>query len=287
MGLFDGCLLVSDYDNTLRYTAPALRAGREPPPVSPRNIEAIRRWIAGGGRFALATGRALAAIENRVGGIPMNAPAVVDNGGAIYDFAAKRYVVQKFLPAGAAEHIAAVMDAFPSLSLELYHEDDLVQVMRPREWNRSHALLTGLAQTEIDSLDAAAPPLAKALFVGEPADLGRVGGFLAARGWAENYELIFSDRELLEMTARGANKGTMVRELQRLTGCGMLCCAGDHLNDLPMLAAADLAFCPANAEPEVLGSGAAVVCHCLDGAIADAVDRIEQRITEGKSCTTS
>ena len=78
--------------------------------------------------------------------------------------------VKNFLPERALWHIAALMDAFPTVSLELYHEDDLVQVMRPRAWNDQHAKLTGLGYEVIEAVTAetAPPPFAKALFGGPP-----------------------------------------------------------------------------------------------------------------------
>ena len=180
MGKFDGMLLVSDYDNTLRYTEGALRGSGEVPPVNPRNWEAIRHWMAEGGVFAMATGRALAAFRRQAEEIPTNAPCIVDNGGAIYDLAAEKYLVKRFLADSSLERIALVMDAFPEVSLELYHEGPLVQVMHPSEWNEKHALLTGLDFQVVDRLEAGsvALPLAKALFVADRGALDRVLAFM-------------------------------------------------------------------------------------------------------------
>ena len=85
MGKFDNKLLLSDYDNTLHFTEAALREGESLPPISPRNLEAIRYWMDQGGRFAVATGRALAAFRRQAESIPLNAPSIVDNGAAIHD----------------------------------------------------------------------------------------------------------------------------------------------------------------------------------------------------------
>lgn len=276
MGKCSGMLLLSDYDNTFCYTEKALSGSGEAAPVNPRNLEAVRYWMAEGGRFAVATGRALAAFRRQAAGVPMNAPAIVDNGGAIYDFAQERYLVKNFLPERALWHIAALMDAFPTVSLELYHEDDLVQVMRPRAWNDQHAKLTGLGYEVIEAVTAetAPPPFAKALFVGEKADLTALRDFIRAQSWSGDYETIFSSDLLLELTARGADKGTMALKLKELCGCEKLFCVGDHANDLPMLLAADRGFAPANAIEEVRSSGVQVVCHCLDGAIADVVEAV-------------
>lgn len=277
MGKFDKMLLVSDYDNTLRFTETSLRSGGEAPPVHPENLRAIRYWMEQGGVFAMATGRSLAAFRVPARDIPMNAPSIVDNGAAIYDLRTEQYLVKSFLPDVCLEHLRAAVDAFPALSLELYHRDDLVQVVHQTAWNVQHAKLTRLNYQVI-----AAPepelvplPLVKALFVADMDILLQLRRFMEERGWAAQYELIFSSDHLLEMTARGADKGQMALKLKALCGCEKLYCAGDHANDLPMLRAADRAFVPLNAIPEVLSSGATVVCHCLDGAIAGVVGILE------------
>ena len=169
-------------------------------------------------------------------------------------------------------------ERFPSVAVELYPDDDFVLVYRPTAWNQRHAKLTGARYEEAAALEAEAlpRPLVKALFVGETAELEALRAAMAAEGLAEHYELIFSSGELLELTAKGANKGEMALRLKEALGCRTLLCAGDHLNDLPMLSAADRAFCPANAVPEVLSSGAEVVCHCLEGAIGEIIERVEK-----------
>ena len=273
MGKFDKMLLISDYDNTFRYTEVSLRSGGEMPPIHPGNLEAVRYWMEQGGTFAMATGRSLAAFRVPAESIPMNAPAIVDNGAAIYDLQAEKYLVKSFLPDASLEHLRAVTLEFPELSLELYHEEDLIQVVHQTPWNEQHAKLTKLNYQVIASVEPQLVPLplVKALFVGNMDLLLCLCRFMEANGWAAQYELIFSSDHLLEMTAKGADKGQMALKLKELCGCGRLFCAGDHANDLPMLRVADQAFVPANAIPEVLVSGATVVCHCLEGAIAEAV----------------
>ena len=92
MGKFDGVLLASDFDNTLLNTETARRTGAEVPEVSRRNWEALEYFMAGGGRFAIATGRALAAFIKFADQVPMNAPGIVCNGAALYDFQKGEYL---------------------------------------------------------------------------------------------------------------------------------------------------------------------------------------------------
>ncbi len=280
MGKFDSLLFLSDYDNTLQFTGVLASGAKSPPPIHPRNLEAIRYWMREGGRFAVATGRALGAFLQQAKLVPMNAPGIVDNGGAIYDFSTERYVVKTVLPEGSVERLAHIAGRFPRLSLEIYHGSRLVQALRPVDWIYAHSKLTGLELQVIDrvSEETVSPPLAKALFVGDKADLAAARTLMLEEGWGREYELIYSADNLLEMTVAGANKGEMAKRLKDICGCNRLYCAGDQANDLPMLQAADRAFVPSNSIPEVLSSGATVVGHCVDGAVADMIEILDRKI---------
>ena len=280
MGKFAGMLLVSDYDNTFQYTEAALSGGGADavPPPSARNIAAVNRWIAGGGLFAIATGRALGAVCRQIGPLPINAPIIVDNGGSMYDLAEKRYVLRTLLPECALEDLAGVEAAFPGTSMELYLSDERIHALHPTERNIQHCKLTGMPFAAINKLNTETIPvsLSKALFMAEMPQLLKLRAYMTAHGWEDRYEMIFSSDHLMELTAKGADKGAMARRLKRLTGSRTLICVGDHANDLPMLQSADRAFAPANAIETVRAApGVTVVCHCLNGAVADVVESLE------------
>lgn len=280
MGSFDGILLISDYDNTLRDTGASLKTGMEPPPVPERNVEAVRRFIREGGSFAVATGRSLAAFHTHAETIPTNVPSIVDNGASIYDFARREYLMETKLTHRAVGRISEVLDEFPDISTEIYIPGDKVLTVRPTDWTELHSKLTGAEYTILDHLtpDMVREPIFKALFVGEHSRLEAVRAYMEERGWNRDWELVYSRENLLEMTAPGANKGRAGRQLQRLCGCHTLVAIGDGTNDISMLLEADRAFCPANAEPEVLAAGIPVVCHCQDGAVGDAIERLEREL---------
>ncbi len=98
MGKFSGVLIASDYDNTMVYTEGALKSGGPLPSVSQENREAVEYFMAEGGTFSVATGRALPSFSRVREGVPMNGPTVLFNGAAIYDFAQQRYLYTAFLP---------------------------------------------------------------------------------------------------------------------------------------------------------------------------------------------
>ena len=114
MGKFDGVLLASDFDNTILNTEIPRRTGCPIPPISRRNTDALRYFMANGGRFAVATGRALPAFRLFADQIPMNAPAVVCNGGALYDFQTESYLDIMELPEEIRGQGQAVLDRFPT-----------------------------------------------------------------------------------------------------------------------------------------------------------------------------
>ncbi len=279
MGKFTGVLLASDFDNTLLYTEDALRSGTPVPPLPERNREALEYFMAQGGRFAIATGRALAAFIRYADMVPMNAPGVVCNGAAIYDFEKGEYLETAMLDASARERGQAVLDRFPGVAVEAYHIDNIIHTVHPNDICRQHEHITQAALTEVPSLLDVPLPLGKLLFEAEHEVLEDVLAYITGQGWAEDYELIFSISHLLEMTTRGANKGGMVRRLAARLGISMehVYCAGDESNDLSMLRAAAQGFAPANASAAVRESGAAIVCHAREGAVADVIEVLDRK----------
>ena len=279
MGRFDGVLLVSDFDNTLICTEDALRSDEPVPPLSRENREALEWFMAEGGRFAIATGLALAALVKYVDQVPMNAPGVVCNGAALYDFARGEYLEMAMLDGDVRERGQAVLEKFPSAAVEAYHIDNVIHAVHPNAITRQHEHLTKVAVEEKPSLPEVPLPLGKLLFEADHAVLEDIKAFLTEQGWSGDYELIFSGKSLLEMTARGANKGGMVRRLAARLGISMehVYCVGDEANDIPMLTAAAEGFAPANCAPLVRDSGATIVADARESALADVIRRLGEK----------
>ena len=279
MGRFDGVLLASDFDNTLIYTEDALRSDEPVPPLSRAHREALEWVMAEGGRFAIATGRALAALVKYVDQVPMNAPGVVCNGAALYDFARGEYLEMAMLDGDVRERGQAVLEKFPSAAVEAYHIDNVIHAVHPNAITRQHEHLTKVAVEERPSLPEVPLPLGKLLFEDDHAVLEEIKSFLTEQGWSGDYELIFSGQNLLELTARGANKGGMVRRLAARLGISPehVYCVGDEANDIPMLTAAAEGFAPANSVSLVRDCGATIVADARESALADVVRRLAEK----------
>jgi Cof subfamily protein (haloacid dehalogenase superfamily) len=273
MGKFTGVLLASDFDNTLIHTEPALRTAEPIPPLSEGNRKALEYFMAEGGRFAVATGRALAAFQRYVDVVPMNTPGIVCNGAALYDFGQEAYLETAMLEGEIRQRGQAVLDRFPAVAVEAYHIQNVIHAVHPNEITRNHEHLTKVGITELPSLLDAPLPLGKLLFEADHETLQQVKQYLDEMGWSEDYELIFSMPTLLELTARGARKGDMVCRLAKRLGISMehVYCVGDEANDLSMLQVAAEGFAPANCSAVVRESGATIVAHCNEDAIAEVI----------------
>ena len=280
MGKFDDLLLVSDFDNTLVYTEEALQKCVDMPPVSPENRAALEHFMAQGGIFAVATGRAKPAFETVVDGIPMNGPTVLFNGAAIYDFKARKYVVTAFLPDTVRAHITQVVTDLPQVAGELYHDDNTIHALNANDVTRRHMHITHAPSVEVDSMEQVPSPISKALFSTEEEHLDDLLAYLAAQPWYHDYEVVPSAVTLVELTAKGANKGGMVQRMAALLGIRQenVFCVGDHANDISMLTWAGESYAPANAIPLVLNTpGVHHLPDCRDNAIAALVDMLDKR----------
>lgn len=279
MGKFTGVLLASDFDNTIVDTASSFRGGAEMPTPSARTLEALARFMEQGGRFTVATGRALASFAQLAGSVPMNAPSILCNGAALYDFSAGEYLDTNFLNEEAHRRVQAVLNRHPGVAVEAYHIGNTIHAVQPNEITRHHEHITHVSVTEAPSLLAVPAPLGKLMFEGTHQELAEIKAYLESQPWTKEYELIFSDPTLLEMTARGANKGGMVRRLAERLGISMehVYCAGDEANDLSMLLAAAEGFAPANCAAVVRESGATIVSDAAHDALADIIAILDKR----------
>ena len=117
----------------------------------------------------------------------------------------------------------------------------------------------------------------KMVFVGDPDRILQV---------RRDFEHVFGERfgkttssaRALEVQLPHSSKAVGINKMRKLTpelGARTIIACGDYENDIPMLKAADIAVCPANALDEVKEICDLVLCHCDEGLIGDIVEAIE------------
>ena len=271
MGKFSGVLLASDYDDTL-YDSRGI--------ISRENRAAIDYFIREGGLFTIATGRSYEnfAIQMEAERLPLNAPAVLSNGASIHDFSLGKTLWQCCLPPVVGTHMAQLCQDFDQLGVEAYHEDKIYtyRANAATRWHLKKCFLTGLPRARVEEIPG---PWVKAILQHPETSYRRRVRQALMNRWPDRYEATFSNDRLLELTARGVDKG---RAVQRLAGelgihAENLYCVGNGINDIPMLAVSAVPFAPADCYQEVVDWGATLLPACDESCIAVLIDILDQR----------
>ena len=276
MGIFSGWLIACDFDNTITNT----HGVPVPDPyISEENAAAIRSFMAQGGIFALATGRSLPDARPAAMAVPSNAPTVIYNGAAIYDYAQERYLHTAFLPEEICEHITQAQQALGKLTFKLYYDSNSVFVVNPNEITARHQSLSQLPVVTLDSIYDAPLPILKIAFEEPIARHKDIVAFMEQQPWRDQYDVVSSTDSLLEVTVHGANKGSMVAKLAEILGIDRrhVYTMGDQANDIPMLEYANVAFAPQNATDEVKQvPGIRVLSPCWESATAEMISVLDK-----------
>ena len=268
MGKFSGVMLISDFDDTL-YGSDLH--------VSEENRAAIRSFIAQGGLFTIATGRARKTFSPQVEleDIPMNAPAILSNGATVFDYHSNEMVRRTYLPERVIEDMKDVCAKFPELGFEAYYQNEIF-VHNPNLVTQRHMERVGMDYTVIP-IDQLPMPLTKMILEQDNPILKDVQAYMLDKV-GDSYEIIFSNRYLLELTAKDSHKGGSALWLADYMGIDPqhLYCVGDNQNDLPMLQAAKIGFAPENCNPLLKDWGAHIVRSCDDGCVAAVIEILDR-----------
>ena len=267
MGKFDGVLFFTDYDDTL-YNKQLT--------VSPENRAAARYFMDNGGRFSVATGRAHRTFTPQIEKehIEFNAPVILSNGAAIYDYESGLYLERTLLDDAVPSLLFDLCKAFPELGFEAYHGED-IYVHNPNLVTEIHLKRVATPFT-LSAPEAMPTPWNKVILEQDEPVLQAVSAHIAAH-WGGVCEAIFSNKYLLELTARGSTKGAMAAKVADLLHIDRkhLYCIGDNRNDLSMLAISAIPFAPANCDPALKEWGARILRHTDDHAVAHAIEVLD------------
>ncbi len=270
--MFSDFLITSDFDHTL-----TAKDGSVPQ----RNLEAIEYFMAHGGTFTVNTGRSLPMSTVVIEQIPMNAPMIAYNGGAIYDTHAKQLVFAHEIGLDRAETMRKMEALFPELVTEVEGLDAHYLFKANPMWNDFCA--NNRCPAETVDFGADLGPFLKFCVYGplrdntvaglyrgdatEAAYFDRVEA-IVRREFGETTSVYRAAVRIVDVHPKAASKGAAARQLQKALGKKYLVCIGDGENDVPMLQAADFAFCPADGR---VADRFPNLCSCGDGAVADVI----------------
>ena len=218
--------------------------------LSMENKRALDRFVAGGGLFTVATGRMEKSVKRYVKDLPINVPAIVYNGAAIYDLQAGRLLWEDTLEADLVEPIVNIaIERFQGIAVEVYH-DARMYLVGGNEYTHNHVVREQF-EPIISSLDAVPKPWVKVILVGDPAKLVQIDEFL--KGFDEPFAHVFSEPQFLEILNQNVSKGSALKVLRQMPGFDKACviAMGDNLNDVELLKEADIGIAVENAHHEL------------------------------------
>ncbi len=270
-GIFSGVLLASDFDGTVFGSITGMPQ---------RNLEAVSYFMEEGGVFVIATGRTYVTFAPHCQVIPSNAPTILSNGAAIYDFQQEKLLSLTQLPETAKEDVITLCEVMPSLAFEAYYQEK-IYAHNPNHITDSHMKIVGETYEEC-AISEMPCPWVKLLIQEEREVLLEARAFLQQRR-PQTYETIFSNPRYLEVTAKGVNKGSAVLHVAKDLGISPqhIYCVGDNENDLSMLALSAVPFAPSTSAEVVLATNPEILCSCEEGVLGALIPRLEQRYKGG------
>lgn len=266
MGKFTGYLIVSDLDGTLL---------NEEHQVSEKNAEAIRYFIDNGGRFTVATGRIQEEIEPFLDELIMNVPAIVSNGGMIYDFNSDFMIMERFLPHKIEKFAQQVMDDFPQSGVMTVVDGQLTMVRENEIFRRDPELYRTFTIPK-KQLSEMGESWAKVLFSIGVDELPRFEAYLKEE--TDEVEIVQSYETTIELLPKGVSKGEALEFVIR--GLRMdrekVFVLGDNMNDFSMLQTVTHGWCVENANPRLKEIAERVMPANSESAVAAMIEAVEE-----------
>lgn len=263
MGIFSGCLLVSDIDGTLLHDN-----------IIPQcNFDAIEYFKSEGGLFTVASGRGPSVGKQIAKDLKVNAPVLFSNGSIIYDVWEDKVIHADYLSDECKALVKKVVEKFPKIGAEVNLIDKIITVNdnATTRWHRDYDNFDYIPYTCDDAKDL---EWVKTLFMTKDQELlDKVKEFMAGIK-PQTAEYIVTSPIFYELHVAGVNKALNLPKLLTMLEVNSenLFTIGDYYNDIELVKAGKIgAFtCEAPDDIKPLASFISKSVEC--GAVADFIN---------------
>jgi len=265
----ENILVVSDVDGTL------LQAGFG---IPRDNIDTIERFTSLGGKFTIATGRGIASVGKYVDFIPLSAPAILVNGGILYDYSSKKILYENTLDIGVRTVLIEIMESFPNMGVEILLRESIIALKMNNEIH-AHTALEHIPVTLTD-IDTVGDGWNKVLFSDTEERIEKLKSFVEKKKRQDaryrKYDFVKSSNIYYELVPQMTNKAVGLQKLCELIGVNIAntVAIGDYYNDQELLEAAGLAVVVEDAPDEIKKTADIVVGPCLAGGVAQLLNKL-------------
>ena len=262
MGIFDGCLLVSDIDGTLMQDG-----------IIPEvNLEAIEYFKSEGGIFTIATGRGPLVAHEICKKCKVNAPVLLANGTVIYDNEKREILHGLYLSDNTLSLMQKCVDKFPDIGLQCTLSDCIITINR-NDYTDLQNKIEGVKYIKKSLADLKGTPVLKGLFMIENTKrIDELKKFLNAN-IIPDCTFVVTSPYYYEVLVNGVNKATNLYKLADILKIPHknVFAIGDYYNDLEMVEAASIgAFCE-NTPNDLKPHANYIAKNVINGAVADFI----------------
>lgn len=246
MGAYSGYLICTDLDGTFVNNKSELIE---------KNLDAVKKYMEGGGLFTVSTGRAAHYLKETYGErLKINTHLICLNGTMIFDTEKDKILYNRYISKG---DILDIDEYWKNEEGAYFHTEKGPYIKFsevPCEEN-IHKIV--FVSKTVEATFLLREKLEKRY--GDICDFNR--------SWPTG----------LEMLPKGAGKGDCIRKLREILGDKIhtVIAAGDFENDLTMLKEADIGYAVSNAEDFVKSAADRITVSNEDGAIAKIIEKIK------------
>lgn len=258
-------LIASDMDDTLLDSQCR---------ISARNAAAIKKVLAAGKIFLLATGRMYVSVRPFAQRLQLDVPLVTYNGALVKGaLSGKVFYEQKMKLETANEVLAFCKEN--GYYLQLYVGDEIL-IHTENECSRMYSRISGIATTAIGDAVYHTEAAPYKILVMTRAEEFQEAWRAFAKRFAGKLDVTSSKDNFLELMEPGVNKWEAVRSVAASYGIQPqeIMCIGDSNNDVGMIANAGIGVAVANAKDSVKLHAKIITASNDDDGVALVIENI-------------
>ncbi len=241
--------------------------------VSESDLKHIRNYIENGGLFGIATGRTLHTTLDYIEMLKPNMPSVLYNGAVVYNNDTKQIIFAKYLPDMAREMLNDVYNKFPNTAPEVFTLSGQY-CLHLNETELWHQNAVNSEFELIESSDLITEPWCKMMFTDTEENIDLISKYMQ-KYMGCGVRFVRSNPNFFEVLPENVSKAEGFKiALEHLNlKRKKVASAGDYENDIEMLLASDISFCPANSLDKVKKAANYILnASCEESAISEAFE---------------
>ena len=267
MKKFDGILICTDLDGTLFTTDKK---------ISTENHNAIEYFKANGGMFTFITGRMYFYANEAYKMVRPNVPVGCANGGAIYDYQAKKYIWLTTISKSAINVLEYIDENYPDIAF-LINTPERIVFCKDNSAMAKFRKNSGVPYNVCDfrNFDE---DISKIIFADEDeSKIDLIADILNNHPLASEFDFVRSEHDLYEILPKGFNKGTILERLAEHLNVPMkkTIAIGDYDNDISMIEKAGIGIAVSNACDAAKKVADVITVSNNEHAIAKIISDIE------------